>query len=170
MLAQILETAQQRGILLAAVAKRTRATWGGGPPLLTALRGIMVYYGIEGPRWTKIDPQHIDHTEYRQGRHGDIYVASLHPRVARPLKMELPKGTNDETAAATMQALAACADDGRIPGYPYPLLDAHRTVAIGEDLVDTIQQDIKAGLVKKEIRPRHFEALFGDLHGDIERY
>ena len=45
-----------------------------------------------------------------------------------------------------MQALAACAGDGRIPGYPYPLLDAHRTVAIDEPLVMQIQQDIRAGL------------------------
>ncbi len=38
-LAEIIETAQERGILLAAVAKRTRATWGGGHPLLPALPG-----------------------------------------------------------------------------------------------------------------------------------
>jgi hypothetical protein len=169
-LAEIIKTAQQRWLLLAAVAKRTRATWGGGHPLLPALAGLVAEYEIKGPWWTKIDPHLIDHTEYRQGRHGDIYVASLHPRVARPLKMELPKGTDEQTAAATMQALAACADDGRIPGYPYPLLDAHRTVAIGEDLVDKIQQDIKAGLVKQGIRHRTFEDLFGDLHGDFERY
>jgi hypothetical protein len=169
-LAEIIKTAQQRWLLLAAVAKRTRATWGGGHPLLPALAGLVAEYEIKGPWWTKIDPHLIDHTEYRQGRHGDIYVASLHPRVARPLKMELPKGTDEQTAAATMQALAACADDGRIPGYPYPLLDAHLTVAIGEDLVDKIQQDIKAGLVKQGIRHRTFEDLFGDLHGDFERY
>jgi hypothetical protein len=141
-----------------------------GRRFLPALRGLTEYYGIAGPSWTKIDPHLIDHTEYRQGRHGDIYVASLHPCVTRPLKMERPKGTDEQTAAATMQALAACADDGRIPGYPHPLLDAHRTVAIGEDLVDTIQQDIKAGLVNQGIRHRAFEDLFGDLHGDFERY
>jgi hypothetical protein len=169
-LAEIIKTAQQRWLLLAAVAKRTRATWGGGHPLLPALAGLVAEYEIKGPWWTKIDPHLIDHTEYRQGRHGDIYVASLHPRVARPLKMELPKGTDEQTAAATMQALAACADDGRIPGYPYPLLDAHRTVVIDDALVMQMQQDLKAGLSKQGIRNRTFEDLFGDLHGDFERY
>jgi hypothetical protein len=169
-LAEIVETAQDRGILLAAVAKRTRATWGGGHPLLPALAGLVAGYGIKGPWWTRIDPHVIDHTAYRQGRHGEIFVASLHGTVSRPLKMELPKGTDDRTAAATMQALAACAGDGRIPGYPYPLLDAHRTVAISEELTDQIQQDIKAGLTKQGIRHRMFENLFGDLHGDFERY
>jgi len=169
-LADIIQTAGERGVLIAAVSKRTRATWGRGHPLLPAIRGLVEQFGIGGPWWTKIDPHIIDHTEYRQGRHGEIYVASLHPRHARPLKMELPKGTENATAAATMQALAACADDGRIPGYPYPLLDAHRTVVIDEALTDQIRQDLKAGLVKQGIRNRTFEDLFGDLHGDFERY
>ena len=86
------------------------------------------------------------------------------------MKIDLPKGTGEETAAATMQALAACADDGRIPGYPYPLLDAHRTCLIDEPLVTQIQQDIKAGLAKQGIQNRTFEDLFGDLHGEFERY
>jgi hypothetical protein len=69
-----------------------------------------------------------------------------------------------------MQALAACAGDGRVPGYPYPLLDAHRTVSIDQPLVLQIQQDIKSGLSKQGIKNRTFEDLFGDLHGDFERY
>ena len=169
-LGDIVRTAQERGILLAAVAKRTRATWGGGHPLLPAIGGLVEQLGIPGPWWTKIDDRLLDRTEYRQGRHGAIYVASLHPRLSRPMKMELPKGTGEQAAAATMQALAACADDGRIPGYPYPLLDAHRTVAIDQPLVMQIQQDIKSGLSKQGIRNRTFEDLFGDLHGDFERY
>jgi hypothetical protein len=166
----IIRTAQERGILLAAVAKRTRATWGGGHPLLPAIGGLAGHLGISGPWWTKIDGHLLDHTEYRKGRHGEIYIASLHARLRRPMKMELPRGTSEQAAAATMQALAACADDGRIPGYPYPLLDAHRSVVIDEPLVMQLQQDIKAALSKQGIRNRTFEDLFGDLHGDFERY
>nr|WP_320160457.1 DNA double-strand break repair nuclease NurA [uncultured Methanoregula sp.] len=169
-LATIISTAQERGILLAAVAKRTRATWGGGHPLLPAAGGLAAQSGIPGPWWMKIDEHLLDHTEYHQGRHGEIYVASLHARVSRPLKMELPKGTGVETVAATMQALAACSGDGRIPGYPYPLLDAHRTVVIDEPIVTQIQQDMKAGLSGRGIQNRAFEDLFGDLHDDFERY
>jgi hypothetical protein len=169
-LADIIATAQERNILLAAVAKRTSATWGGGHPLLPALSGLVAQSGITGPWWTKIDEHLPDHAEYHQAKHGDMYVASLHPRFSRLLKMDLPKGTSKETAGKTMQALAACADDGRIPGYPYPLLDAHRTVVIDEALVLQVQQDIKAGLSKQGIRNRTFEDLFGDLHGDFERY
>ena len=169
-LADIIKTAQERKLLLAAVAKRTRATWGSGHPLLPALSGLVAQLGIAGPWWAKIDEHLLDHTEYRQGRHGEIYVASLHAHFSRPMKMELPKGTGEQAAAATMQALAACAGDGRVPGYPYPLLDAHRTVTIDQPLVMQIQQDIKAGLSKQGIQHKTFEDLFGDLHGDFERY
>ncbi len=169
-LAGIVETAAERGVLLAAVAKRTKATWGGGHPLLPALAGLVAEYEIPGPWWTRIDPHLIDHTEYRQGRHGEIFVASLHQKVSRLLKMELPRGTDDRTAAATMQALAACAGDGRIPGYPYPLLDAHRMVAIGDELKDQVQQDLRAGLTRQGMQHRQFEDLFGDLHDEFERY
>ena len=87
------------------------------------------------------------------------------------MKMELPKGTGEEAAAATMQALAACADDGRIPGYPYPLLDAHRSVVIDEPLVMQIQQDIKAGLAKQGIRTgplKTFLVIYMVTLNDIE--
>ena len=126
--------------------------------------------GIAGPWWTKIDAHIPDHAGYSPGKHGELYIASLHPHARRPLKMELPKGTDERAAAATMQALAACAGDGRIPGYPYPLLDAHRTVVIDEPLVMQILQDIKSGLSKQGMQHRNFEDLFGDLHGDFERY
>jgi len=169
-LTDIIATAQQRGILLAAVAKRTRVTWGGGHPLLPAIGGLAAQLGISGPWWVKVDEHLPDHTEYRQGRQGELYVASLHPRLARPMKIDLPKGTGEEAAATSMLMLSACADDGRIPGYPYPLLDAHRTVVIDEPLVTQIQQDIKAGLTKQGMQNKAFEDLFGDLHGEFERY
>ena len=169
-LTDIVSTAEQRGVLVAAVAKRTRATWGGGHPLLTAISGLVDQFGIVGPWWIRIDEHLLDRTEYRQGRHGEIYVASLHRRLKRPLKMELPRGSEEKTAAGTMQALAACAGDGRIPGYPYPLFDAHRMVVIDEPLVLQLQQDVKAGLLQQGVRQWSYEELFGDLHGDFERY
>ncbi len=169
-LAGIVRTASERGLLLAAIAKRTRATWGGGHPLLPALQGLARDYGIPGPWWTKIDPHLLDHAEYRQGRHGDIFAASFHPTAGRLLKLELPKGTGPDRIGSTMAAIAACAGDGRIPGYPYPLFDAHRMVAISEELADQIRQDLRAGLARQGIRYRTFDDLFGDLHDDFERY
>ena len=45
----IIKTAQERELLLAAVAKRTRATWGGGHPLLPAMGGLAELFGIARP-------------------------------------------------------------------------------------------------------------------------
>jgi hypothetical protein len=169
-LADIVRIAMERRLLLAAVTKRTRATWGGGHPLLPAMRGLAAEYGVTGPWWVKVDPHLIDHTEYRQGRHGEIYVASLSGAVSRPLKLELPKGAGRDSVDETMSAISACSGDGRIPGYPYPLLDAHRMVAIGDELADQIRQDLRAGLAARGIRHRTFEDLFGDLHDEFERF
>ena len=169
-LAEIIKKAGERGLFLAAVAKRTKATWGEGHPLLPALMGLAGKSGVSGMWWTKIDPHILDNTGYRQGRHGEIYVASLHPRMTRLMKIELPRGISEDTAAKTMQALAAYADDGRIPGYPYPLFDAHRAVVIDEALLVQVQQDIKGGLARQGIQNRLFEDLFGDIHDDFERY
>ena len=72
-LADIIKKAGERDLLLAAVAKRTRATWGGGHPLLPALRGLAGQSGITGPWWTKIDPHLLDNTEYPAGEaRGDL--------------------------------------------------------------------------------------------------
>jgi hypothetical protein len=169
-LTDIIRKAGERGLLLAAVAKRTKATWGNGHPLLPALMGLAQKSGVSGMWWTKIDPHLLDNTEYRQGRHGEIYVASLHPRMTRLMKIELPRGISEDTAEKTMQALAKCADDGRIPGYPYPLFDAHRAVVIDEAIATQVQQDIKGGLARQGIQNRLFEDLFGDLHDDFDRY
>jgi hypothetical protein len=169
-LSDIIRTAQERNLHLAAIAKRTSATWGGGHPLLPAAATFAEQSGIDSPWWMKIDEHLPDHAGYSPGRHGELYIASLHPKLSRPLKMELPKGTGDHAAAATMRALAASADDGRVPGYPYPLLDAHRTVVIDEPLIMQIQQDIKYGLSKQGMQNKTFENLFGDLHGEFERY
>ena len=69
-LADITKTAGEQNLLLASVAKRTRATWGGGHPLLPALSGLVEKLGITGPWWAKIDGHLLDHAEYRQGGTG----------------------------------------------------------------------------------------------------
>lgn len=166
----IIETAQKRGVHLAAIAKRTRATWGGGHPLLPAMRGIAQKFNITRPWWTKVNEKILDRIEYHHGRHGDLYIASFHPNKIQPIKLELPRGTSEDIATITMQMIASCSDDGRIPGYPYPLLDAHRTVVIDRPLIEQIQQDLIRGLSFRGMDRSVFEDLFGDFHGEFERY
>jgi hypothetical protein len=169
-LQEIIRTAQNRGVLLAAVTKRTRATWGGGHPLLPAVAGFVRESGVKSPWWVRVDERLLDSTEYRRGRHGDLYVMSVHPAKHFPLKLELPKGTEDQTVDLVMGAITACSDDGRIPGYPYPLLDAHRTVVINQIVMEQIRQDLMRSFAAQGMNREIFDLLFGDIHDDFKRY
>lgn len=167
---EIIRTAQDRGVLLAAITKRTKATWGGGHPLLPSVAGFVREAGISGPWWMRIDEHLLDSAVYKRGRQGDLYVASVHPTKHFPLKLELPKGTDKQTVEMIMSSIVACSDDGRIPGYPYPLLDAHRTVVIDQTLTEQIRQDMMRGFSAQGMNREIFDLLFGDIHDDFKRY
>jgi hypothetical protein len=169
-LQSIISTANSRGVLLAAVAKRTEATWGGGIPLLPAVEGLASREEIAPPWWIRIDPAQLDHLQFRQWQHGDLYVVKLHPRAAVTLKLELPRGQNERSVRTTMELLAGCADDGRLPGYPYPLLDVHRTVVIDQATSDHIRHDLLRGMTVSGYTFSHFQQLFGDVHDEFRKY
>ncbi|MDD1693377.1 MAG: DNA double-strand break repair nuclease NurA [Methanoregula sp.] len=169
-LQEIIRTAQNRGVLLAAVTKRTRATWGGGHPLLPTVAGFVRKAGVKGPWYLRVDEHLLDSVEYKRGRHGDLYVASMHPAKHFPLKLELPKGTEDQTVEKVLSAITACSDDGRIPGYPWPLLDAHRTVVINQVVTEQIKQDLMRSFASQGMNKEIFDLLFGDIHDDFKRY
>jgi hypothetical protein len=161
---------REKEIGLAGVSKRTTATWGGSHPLLPALSGLANIFGVSAPWWIKIDPAILDHAQFPQWQHGETYVACLHPRAKSPLKIELPRDTGDEQARQVMDRLAACSGDGRLPGYPYPLFDAHRTVALTEDVIGQVKSDLLGSIAGSGIDRQTYEILFGDYHDEFARY
>jgi hypothetical protein len=169
-LTRIALVCRDREIGLAGVSKRSAATWGGGHPLLPPVAGFAKAHAVKPPWWIKIDPAILDHAPFAQWQHGDMYVACLHPRSRGPLKIELPCDTKMETAATIMDRLAACSADGRIPGYPYPLFDAHRTVALTEEIVEQVKGDLLGRLAAAGIDRQTYEILFGDYHDEFARY
>jgi len=169
-LTRIALTCKDKDIGLAGISKRSAATWGGGHPLLPAVYGFAQACAIKAPWWIKIDPAILDHAAFPQWQHGEMYVACLHPRSKGPLKIELARGTGDETAKALMDRLAGCSADGRIPGYPYPLLDAHRIVVLTEEIVEQVKGDLLGRLAEAGIDRQTYEILFGDYHDEFARY
>jgi hypothetical protein len=169
-LTRITLACNEKDIGLAGISKRSAATWGGGHPLLPAVFGYATSHKIPAPWWIKIDPAILDHQPHAQWQHGEMYVACLHPRSKGPLKIELARGTGDETAKAIMNRLAGCSADGRIPGYPYPLLDAHRTVVLTEEIVEQVKGDLLGRLAEAGIDRQTYEILFGDYHDEFARY
>jgi len=169
-LTRIDRACKEKEIGLAGISKVTSATWGGGHPLLPSISGLAKNLGIKAPWWIKIDPAILDHAQFPQWTHGEMYVALLHPKARSPLKIELPKDASRDRAGHIMDRLAACSADGRVPGYPYPLLDAHRTVVIGEDVVEKLKSDILGRLTDAGMDRQTYEILFGDYHDAFARY
>ena len=169
-LTRIALACKDKDISLAGISKRSAATWGGGHPLLPAVFGLAKAHAIKAPWWIRIDPAILDHAAFPQWQHGEMYVACLHPRAKGPLKIELPRGIGTEPAAAIMNRLAGCSEDGRIPGYPYPLFDAHRTVVLTQELVEQVRSDLICRLAEAGIDRQTYEILFGDYHDEFRRY
>ena len=169
-LTRIAAACRKKEIGLAGISKRSAATWGGGHPLLPAVWACAKTHAVRAPWWLKIDPAILDHASFPQWQHGDMYIACLHPRAKGPLKIELTKGIGMETAKVVMDRLCGCSADGRIPGYPYPLLDAHRTVVLTEEIASQVKGDLTGRLAEAGIDRQTYEILFGDYHDEFARY
>jgi len=169
-LTRIEEICRLRGIDLAGVSKQTSATWGGGHPLLPSVHGLAGFYGIQAPWWVRIDPAILDHAQFPQWQHGRIYIACLHPWAKTPMKIELSKNLPDSQEKVIMDRLAACSGDGRIPGYPYPLFDAHRTVVLTNEITEQVRSDLIRRITGAGIRRETYDILFGDYHDEFARY
>lgn len=159
-----------RKIGLVGVSKRTTATWGGGHPLLPSVSGLARSFGIRAPWWIRIDPGILDHAQFPQWQHGRMYIACLHPHAKSPLKIDLLKDLPDENVREILDRLAACSGDGRLPGYPYPLFDAHRTVVLNEEVAGQVRSDLLRGITETGIDRQTYEILFGDYHDEFARY
>jgi hypothetical protein len=165
----LIGTCAAGGILLCAVTKRTSVTWGGGYPLVPAATALARAHGITPPWFLRIGEEGLDTAPYRQWRHGAACVAALHPRSPLAFKLEVPEATGDKALGEVVARLAGWSDDGRVTGYPYPLLDAHRTARIPADALARVKNDLLAGLDLSRGGSRYQE-LFGDLHDEFARY
>jgi hypothetical protein len=169
-LMSLVAEAEQKGVLVVAVAKRTAATFGKGHPLLPAVAAYAGMHDAIAPWWIKIDYRILDQTRFTQWQHGEVYTVSLHPSRAVPLKIELPARQSSERADRAISLLAGCSDDGRIPGYPFPLLEAHRTVTINEAMLVQVKQDMISALDRVGFDLTWFDTMFGDYHDEFRRY
>ncbi|MDD1715244.1 MAG: DNA double-strand break repair nuclease NurA [Methanoregulaceae archaeon] len=162
--------AGRKGVMVAAVAKRTSATFGSGYPLLPAASAYSAMKGVPSPWWMKIDASFLDQTRFPQWQHGEVHVVSLHRHLAVPLKVEFPARQRPEVSTQAVSLMAGCADDGRIPGYPFPLLEAHRAAVLSQAVIDQVRQDVVAALSREGISRATFSEMFSDYHDEFRRY
>jgi len=170
---KLLNLCNLRGVLIAAVTKRTSLTWSEGHPIVPAAEGLARDLGIGEPWYLCVSAAEglLDRREtYLWKQRGEQYVARLHPRARRAFKVEIPKYYSPEMVEQVFSALASFADDGRVTGYPYPLLDAHLTTKIGKDTVDQVRQDIIRGMDLLGMSLADYTGIFGDYHDEFDRY
>lgn len=172
-LIRLMNLCSLRGILLAAVTKRTALTWGGGHPIVPAAEGLARKFAVPEPWAVRISGR--DDLVDREVSHpwkqrGEQYITRLHRRSPRAFKVEVPGHVNRDMVVQTFSGLAAYADDGRITGYPYPLLEAHLTTKIGKDTVDQVRQDLMRGMAEQGMSHVEYMQYFGDYHDEFDRY
>jgi hypothetical protein len=166
----LIEQAEEKGVMVAAVAKQTSVTFGKGYPLLPAVSAYSATKGVPSPWWMRIDESLLDQTRFPQWQHGEVHVLSLYRHATVPLKVEFPLRQRPEVTAQAVSVLAGCADDGRIPGYPFPLLEAHRSVVISQAVIDQVKQDVVAALSREGISRDTYLEMFSDYHDEFRRY
>jgi NurA domain len=169
-LLRLIRTCAKKGVRLCAVTKRTSITWGGGLPLVPAALALARDSGLTPPWVLRIGEEGLDVTPYRQWRHGVPCIAALHPRSPLAFKIEVPGPTGEDELGEIVSRLAGWSDDGRVTGYPYPLLDAHRTARIPADAVGQVKNDLLSGMARSGLDPLSARDLFGDLHDEFARY
>lgn len=169
-LTQVLQSAGMGGIHLGALAKQTSATWGGGLPLVLAVDRLAGYLGMRAPWYVHVPEEILDQRPYLQWQRGEVYITRLHTRSPTAFKVEIPRYASPESIERIFSACATYANDGRLAGYPYPLLDAHRMVTIREDTVDQIRHDVIRGMNRMGMNWSEFDELFGDYHDVFSRY
>ena len=169
-LVRLIQNCAKKGIHLCAVTKRTAITWGGGLPLVPAAVSFAGTHSIALPWVLRVREEGLDVDPYPQWRHGVPCVVALHPGSSLAFKIEVPGPTDDPALEETVSLLAGWADDGRVTGYPYPLLDAHRTARIPADTLRQVRNDLLAGLGASGLDSRRFYDLFGDIHDEFARY
>ena len=156
-LADLLATATGRGIVVAAVTKRSSLSRGGAP-LLGALE-------IEAGR--DLGPRAMWWAPVARSRVGARVVAArLDPDAPFAFRVDLSPGADPEQV---LSGLAAVCDDAGFPGYPYPLTVADRLAAcpgwLRNDLWRQVDECFDSAGVPLDVRDR----AFADRHDLMER-
>lgn len=168
-LSDIVRDCGNMGIFLVSISKRNSLTWD-GCPLDIALDAVASELGIKAPWYIEVPEDVPEQKRHEQWHRGRTYIIRMHPASRIVLKAEIPKYADEEYAEKIFSACAAYSGDGRIPGYPYPLMEAHRECCITQEICDIIRQDLIKNIDRRGIDRTRYNRIFGDLHDEFARY
>ena len=157
-LADLLARAAVRGVVVAAVTKRSSLSRGGAP-LLGCLE-------IEAAR--ELGPRALWWAPVARSRAGARVVAArLDADAPYAFRVDVSPGVDPEQA---LSALSTLCDDAGFPGYPYPLTVADRLAACPGWLRQDTWYEVDELLDRAGVAPEVRERAFADRHDLMERY
>ncbi|MBN1433050.1 MAG: DNA double-strand break repair nuclease NurA [Methanomicrobiaceae archaeon] len=168
-LSDIVRECGNNAIYLISVSKRNSLTWN-GYPLDILLDAAASEFGIKAPWYIEVPVNITDQKRHEQWHRGRTYILKMHPSSEIVLKAEVPKYADEEYVDKAISACSNYSVDGRIPGYPYPLMEAHRECCITREITDIIRNDIIGEINRKGSNQKRYNQLFGDLHNEFARY
>lgn len=159
-LAELLERADRRQVLLTAVTKHSSLSRGGGPLLGWLEREAETLLGPRAMWWAPVARTRTDVGGVQ------VVAARLDPDARFAFRIDLPLSVDPEPA---LGALSALCDDAAFPGYPYALSVADRLAACPGWLRDEVWSELDDHFdrlgVPLEVRDR----AFADRHSLMER-
>ena len=159
-LAELLERARSRGIVLAGVTKHSSLSRGGAPLLGWLEREAETLLGPRRMWWAPIARTRTDVGGVQ------VVAARLDPDARFSFRVDLPLDVEPESV---LEALSALCDDAAFPGYPYPLAVADGLAAcsgwLRADLRSQLDDLFDRAGVPLEVRER----AFADRHSLMER-
>jgi hypothetical protein len=160
-IAELLERAATRGVLLAGVTKHSSLAWGGAPLLGLLERRAEEQLGARAMWWARVATTRAD-----LGPGLAVTVARLDPDARFSFRVDVPGGTDIPVA---LGSLAGLADDAAFPGYPYPLTVADRLAACAGWVRGEVWDRVQAGLDRAGVPADVRERAFTDRHRLMER-
>ena len=160
-LATLLDTAEARGVTLAAVTKHSSLSRGGAPLLGQLELEAENAFGPRSMWWARIARTRPD-----VGPGIDVVAARLDPDARFAFRIDVPAGADAE---AILGAISALSNDAGFPGYPYPLTVADRLAAcpgwLREEVRLQLHDHLDLAGVPIEVRER----ALTDRHRLMER-
>ena len=160
--AELLERAVERGVLVAGVTKHSSLARGGAPLVGALELEAAVQLGARSTWWASVARTRSD----LEAGGLQVVVARLDPDARFAFRIDLPAPVDPEAA---LGAISAVSDDAAFPGYPYPLSVADQLAACPPWLRHELWLELEELFHRAGVPAETVERAFADRHRLMER-
>ncbi|MFO7618138.1 MAG: DNA double-strand break repair nuclease NurA [Thermoplasmata archaeon] len=162
MLARIVDSASEKGVVLCGISKKSMLTHR-SRPLIPAVQ-MAGDSAFPNSLWH----YPVDASGYGDRMHGEVHVAKLHPRSGYAFRVDLslPEGVS---AGDALAKLAYHANDPTYAGYPYPLARVHNDVAFSRPEAEELRNMLRARALRAGMAAEEWQLTFQNFHDVLDR-